>query len=276
MEKGKVYKMRASTISSAGCYFETNEYLEKILVPKEMLEGEITIGKEYNVFIYGDKDGRLIGSMKMPKIFKGKGEKLEVVSVTKVGAYLNWGLPDDLFILDRNMTKYVEEKDSCYVMLTEDKYGRTCATMKIGNMLKEEKGVFKSGDKVKGVVYDFNEDIGAFVAVEGMYSGLVPKNHLYGRFEIGSEIEFRVVFVKEDGKIDLTTREPVYMEIEKDAEKIYNFLRINGGNAALNDESSPEEIKKLIGISKKAFKRAVGKLMKEKKIEQTTKGIKII
>lgn len=276
IEKGKIYKLEAKSISNSGAYFIYENSEEKILVPKEEIEQELVIGEKYNVFVYGDKDGRIVGSLKIPKITKGKAVNLKVVGTSKVGVYLDWGLEQDLFLLDRNMTKSASEGEFCYVMLIEDRYGRSCATMRVGNYLKEEKGIFHNQDMVKGVVYDFKEHIGAFVAVEGSYNGLVPKNHLYGEFEIGKEYEFRVIHIKEDGKIDLTIRENIVMERDKDADNIYSFIKKSGGYTRLNDESSPEEIKELLGISKKAFKRAVGKLMKEGKVEQNNKGMRIL
>ena len=130
-------------------------------------------------------------------------------------------------------------------------------------------------NKVKGIIYDINKDIGAFVAVEGKYSGLVPKNHLFGEFCIGEEKEFRIIKIKEDGKLDLTTREPILQQIDKDADKILRKTKANGGFLPINDDSEPELNNDELGMSKKAFKRAFGKLLKENIMIQSKTGIKL-
>ncbi len=278
MEINKVYRMRFNSQGGAGAYFEDSETgMEKILVPNENMEydTELKAGKIYDVFVYGDKDGRQIGSLRMPMIKDDEIKLLKVVSVSEIGAFLEWGMKTDLFVSGRDTTKELEEGDMCYVALIVDKKGRTSGTMELGKLLKENGNMFKMGDKIKGVVYDINKEIGAFVAVEGKYSGLVPKTHLFGEFYVGEEKEFRIVKVKEDGKLDLTTREPILEQIDKDADRILRKAKANGGFLPVNDGSEPEVINEELGISKKAFKRAFGKLLKEGIMVQARNGIKL-
>lgn len=278
MEKNKVYRMRFNTQGGAGAYFEDSESgIEKILVPNENIEynTELKTGKIYDVFVYGDKDGREIGSLRMPLIKDDEIKFLKVVSVSEIGLFLDWGMKTDLFVSGRDTTRDIEEGDMCYVALITDKKGRSSGTMELGKLLEENKEMFKTGDKVNGVIYDINKEIGAFVAVEGRYSGLVPKTHLFGEFYVGEEREFRIIKIKEDGKLDLTTREPILEQIDKDAERILKKAKANGGFLPVNDGSDPEIINKELGISKKAFKRAFGKLLKEGVMTQAKNGIKL-
>ncbi len=278
MEINKVYKMSFSSQTAAGAYFEDiEEGKEKVLVPKENIPYDIELnkGKEYELFLYGDKDGRVVGTLKMPLIKNDEFKFLKVVSVTEIGMFLDWGMKTDLFVSGKDTTAELEEGDMCYTALIVDKKGRTSGTMELGSLLEENGEKFKIDDKVKGIIYDINKDIGAFVAVEGKYSGLVPKNHLFGEFCIGEEKEFRIIKIKEDGKLDLTTREPILQQIDKDADKILRKTKANGGFLPINDDSEPELINDELGISKKAFKRAFGKLLKENIMIQSKTGIKL-
>lgn len=278
MEINKVYKMSFSSQTAAGAYFEDiEEGKEKVLVPKENIPYDIELnkGKEYELFLYGDKDGRVVGTLKMPLIKNDEFKFLKVVSVTEIGMFLDWGMKTDLFVSGKDTTAELEEGDMCYTALIVDKKGRTSGTMELGSLLEENGEKFKIDDKVKGIIYDINKDIGAFVAVEGKYSGLVPKNHLFGEFCIGEEKEFRIIKIKEDGKLDLTTREPILQQIDKDADKILRKTKANGGFLPINDDSEPELINDELGMSKKAFKRALGKLLKENIMIQSKTGIKL-
>ncbi len=278
MEINKVYKMSFSSQTAAGAYFEDiEEGKEKVLVPKENIPYDIELnkGKEYELFLYGDKDGRVVGTLKMPLIKNDEFKFLKVVSVTEIGMFLDWGMKTDLFVSGKDTTAELEEGDMCYTALIVDKKGRTSRTMDLGSLLEENGEKFKIDDKVKGIIYDINKDIGAFVAVEGKYSGLVPKNHLFGEFCIGEEKEFRIIKIKEDGKLDLTTREPILQQIDKDADKILRKTKANGGFLPINDDSEPELINDELGKNKKAFKRAFGKLLKENIMIQSKTGIKL-
>ena len=127
-----------------------------------------------------------------------------------------------------------------------------------------------------GTVYDINEDMGVFVAIDNKYHGLILKDEVYDTYNYGDKVEARVINVREDGKLDLSVREKAYLEIDLDAQKIIDAIEQNEGELGLNDDSDPETIKEQLAMSKKAFKRALGRLMKEKKVKQTGSGIKKI
>lgn len=156
-----------------------------------------------------------------------------------------------------------------------DKSGRLCATMNVYEHLRTD-SPYKKDDKVTGRIYEISKNFGAFVAVDNCFSGLIPKKELFGDTElrIGDQVTARVVKVLEDGKLTLSVREKAYMQIQKDAEKIERLLDSYEGSLPFNDKAAPEVIAHETGMSKNEFKRAVGHLLKEGKIQITEKNIR--
>jgi len=189
-----------------------------------------------------------------------------------MGAFLDWGLEKDLFLPFKEQTEKVEKGDRCLVSLYVDKSERLCATMKIYHLLQTD-SPYKKDDVVTGTVYEVNRDLGAFVAVDNLYSALIPKREMYGRMYPGQEIEARVAAVKEDGKLDLSIRGKIPEQMDKDAELILECIETCGGKLPFTDKADPERIKAEMGMSKAAFKRAVGRLLKQKKIVIKEDGI---
>ena len=134
---------------------------------------------------------------------------------------------------------------------------------------------YKRDDKVTGLIYDTSDNFGIFVAVADQYSALIPKKDAVGRLRVGDRIEARVTAVKEDGKLDLNLREKIPEQMDKDAEKILEVIRGYGGELPFTDKADPEKIRQEFGMSKAAFKRGVGRLLKERKIEILEQGIRM-
>ena len=196
------------------------------------------------------------------------------MDITKIGAFLDWGLEKDLFLPFKEQSMKLEKGREYLIALYIDKSDRLCGTMKIKDYL-ESASPYKEGDWVKGTIYSINEEFGAFVAVDNKYEGLIPKKELIGVYVPGEVVELRVTHVKPDGKLDLSLRDKFYVEIGDDADYILNKTKENGGVLMLNDNSSPKAIRKDLNMSKAAFKRAVGRLLKEGKIEFIEGGIKV-
>lgn len=200
---------------------------------------------------------------------------LEVVDVKDFGAFLDGGLEEDIFLPEQEMTGKIKKDDMCLVAMKENlRTKKLYATMHLYDFLETE-SPYKKNDMAKGTVYKINENMGVFVAVDDKFHGLILNKELYGNFEIGDNIEVRIKNVREDGKLELSTRKPAYSEIEEDAKRILEYIKENNGKISLNDNSSPDEIKRIFNISKKAFKRGVGRLLKEGAIEITDSGIKL-
>ncbi|SNS27466.1 hypothetical protein SAMN05446037_10073 [Anaerovirgula multivorans] len=274
---GELQKLQVVKSTEIGVYLNSKDQpsREGILLPQNQVEEGLNIGDELEVFVYKDSQDRMIATTKKPKIHLGEVAFLKVVEVTKIGAFLDWGLEKDLLLPFKEQTKKVQQGREYLVGMYIDKSDRLCATMNISKILSSE-SPYKVDDRVRGIIYSLNRDIGAFVAVENKYQGLIPKNELYGDFEKGDRIEARVAKLKEDGKLDLSIRERAYKHIEDDAQLILNRLQMNRGFLQLNDDSSPQKIKEELNISKNAFKKAVGRLLKEGRIKIKNDGIEII
>ena len=185
---------------------------------------------------------------------------------------MDWGLKSKLYsITKRQQETEVEIGKKYLVGIYEDSKGRLSATMKIYKFLLPSTSM-KKNDIVSGTVYRINDEIGVFVAVEDRYFGLIPKNEYFKNYKIGDEIEARVIRVREDGKLDLSPRELAYLQLDKDAELILEKMRILKDSFRFNDKTNPDQIVNYFNMSKKAFKRAIGNLLKQGKIEKTEDG----
>ena len=245
---------------------------ERVLLPAKQVPSSAGVGDRLEVFLYKDSKDRLIATTNTPLLLMNEVKVLKVAQVSKMGAFLNWGLEKDLFLPFREQTRKVKEGDECLVALYIDKSSRLCATMKVYHYLNLE-SPYKKDDRVEGVVYEISDNFGAFVAVDHQYSGLIPKKEFFGNIKVGDKISARVVAVKEDGKLDLSIREKSLTQILIDAEKVLEVIHSFDGALPFNDKANPEVIKRELQMSKNEFKKAVGHLLKSGKIEITEKSI---
>lgn len=251
-----VYLAESETAAAAG---------EKVLLPAKQVPPTAKKGDTLNVFIYKDSQDRLIASTNQPRLELGQVALLRVVSVGKIGAFLDWGLEKDLFLPFKEQTIKVREGEECLVTLYIDKSDRLCATMKVYHSLRTD-SPYKEGDTVRGRVYETSGNFGVFLAVDHLYSALIPKKEAQGHYKPGDEITVRVVKVRDDGKLTVSPHQKAYLQMDVDAANIMQVLEEFAGVLPFDDKVSPEVIKREFGISKAAFKRAVGRLLKEEKI----------
>lgn len=247
-----------------GVYLGNDE--ERVLLPGKQVPEGTEIGDSVEVFLYKDSSDRLIATTREPKLMLGEMAVLTVADTNKYGAFLEWGLEKDLFLPFKQQTVRVKKGDKCLVSLYIDKSERLCATTQVYRMLKTH-SPYQKGDRVTGFIYDVSEGWGVYVAVDNQYSARIPKKECFGVLEVGTTIEARVAEVKEDGKLELSVRERIPEQMDKDAEKIRKSLTEQGGRLPFTDKSDPEKIKSELGMSKAAFKRAVGRLLKRGEIE---------
>ncbi len=248
---------------------------EKVLLPKSQIPTDLAVGGNIKCFLYKDSKDRLIATVNTPKLTLGEVGKCRVASVTKIGAFLEWGLEKDLFLPFHEQTFRVKPGDEVLVALYIDKSSRLCATMKIYHYLVKE-SPYQMEDKVEGTLYEISDNFGAFVAVDDKYSALIPKREFTKDIPVGSHISARVVEVKEDGKLTLAIREKAYMQIASDSDLVMKAIESYDGVLPFNDKASPETIRREMNMSKNEFKRAVGNLLKMGKIEITEKSIRKI
>lgn len=255
-----------------GVYLGSDE--EKVLLPKKQVPEGVEPGDPIEVFLYKDSDDRLIATTSEPKIELGELAVLDVADTGKFGAFLDWGLEKDLFLPFKQQTAKVEKGDQCLVSLYVDKSQRLCATMRVYELLSKD-SPYNKDDEVQGIIYDISDNFGAFVAVDNQFSALIPKKESFGNLKVGQVVHARVTAVKPDGKLDLSIKDKIPMQMDKDAEMILKKMEKLGGELPFTDKADPEIIKKEFQMSKNAFKRAVGRLLKEKKVEITEKTIAI-
>lgn len=248
---------------------------ERVLLPAKQVPEGSRVGDELEVFLYRDSSDRMIATTNQPKLVMGQVALLTVAQVGKYGAFLDWGLEKDLLLPFKQQKKRVKQGDEVLVSLYIDKSGRLCATMNVYENLRTD-SPYRKEDKVVGRVYEISDNFGAFVAVDNIYSALIPKKELYGKVELGEDIHARVIEVKEDGKLTLSIREKAYLQIEKDAEEVMRIIESYEGVLPFTDKAAPEIIKYETGMSKNEFKRAVGSLLKAGRIEIKEKVIRKI
>ena len=276
IELGKVQTLEIVKFTDFGAYLsESKSSEEKVLLPIKQVPKGADIGSGVEVFVYRDSKDRLISTVNMPYLTLGKVAKLKVNDVTSIGAFLDWGLEKDLFLSFKEQTTRVRPGQSYMVALYVDKSKRLAATMNVYKYLENGKG-YEKDQVVKGTVYEINEKFGVFVAVDDKYQGLIHKNEVHTKLSIGDVVEARITDVREDGKVNLSLNKKAYMQMDEDGEKILKVIEEFDGVLPFNDKASPEVIEREFGMSKASFKRAVGRLYKERKIEIGEKSIRII
>ncbi len=238
---------------------------DKVLLPKKQVPEGAEIGDRLEVFLYKDSDDRLIATTRLPKITLGEVGFLRVSDVGKIGAFMDWGLEKDVLLPFREQTRKVKKGEDVLCALYVDKSGRLAVTMNVYEFLRTDSPYHKE-DRVKGTVYETSKNFGVFVAVDNIFSGLIPKKELYGDIQIGDEVTARITDVREDGKLTLSVREKAYLQINTDVEKILEEMEKNGGELPFTDKADPELIRNKMNMSKNEFKRAIGHLLKEGKI----------
>ena len=275
IEIGKKQKLIVAKTVDFGVYLAEDKNAgqeDRVLLPAKQVPEGTREGDTLDVFIYKDSRDRLIATTREPLLQVGQTAVLKVLQVTKIGAFLDWGLEKDLLLPYHEQTSRVREGQECLVALYVDKSIRLCATMKVYHYLST-RTPYVTGDSVKGRVYEISDRFGVFVAVDDKYSALIPAREASGKYRPGEVLDLRVSEVKEDGKMNVTDRQKAYIQINEDAESVLSIIEEFAGVLPFDDKASPEVIKREFGLSKNAFKRAVGHLLKEGKIEIKDKRI---
>lgn len=276
IELGKRQELKVLREKEFGVYLgEKEDDSAAVLLPKKQVPEGTKAGDALWVFIYKDSEDRLIATTAEPKLEVGETAVLTVKDTSKIGAFLDMGLEKDLLLPFKEQNHRVRAGEECLVALYVDKSGRLAATMRVYPYLSNESPC-KKDDWVEARVYENNENLGAFVAVQDRYFGLIPKKELYGSIHPGEVVKARVTKIREDGKLDLSLRDKAHLQIGTDAEQILSAIDRYDGALPFNDRVSPEIIRREFSLSKDAFKRAVGHLLKEGKIEITKTGIRRI
>lgn len=272
IELGRTQELEILRIKDFGAYVgETGDTETAVLLPKKQIPEGAKVGDLVTVFIYKDSQDRMIATTATPKLQLGEVTKLKVKEVAKIGAFLDMGLEKDLLLPFKEQTHPVRPNEEVLVALYVDRSKRLAATMSVYSRMRSD-SPYKKDDKVTGTIYEI-KDMGAFVAVDNMYYGLIPPKEMFGKHYEGETIEARVVRVREDGKLDLSPREKAYIQMDADAELVLKTIDEFEGVLPFTDKVSPEIIEREFHMSKAAFKRAVGRLLKAGKIKINEKTI---
>lgn len=271
---GKIQELEIKRFATQGAYLnEEKPEDDDILLPKKDLPEDSNIGDKIEVMVYKDSRDRLIATTRKPLLTVGELGHLMVVSKTKIGSFLDWGLEKDLLLPFSETVGSVEVGKTYLVGIYIDKSRRLAATMKVKDLLSND-SPYEVNEKTQGTIYSLHRDIGAFIAVDDKFDGLIPKKELYGAHDVGESVDVRISRILDDGKLELSLRDQAYKQMGTDSETIMFKMKDNKGQLNLNDNSSPEEIYQELKMSKAGFKRAIGRLLKEGVITITDKGIR--
>ena len=268
MELGKIQTLEIARKKDFGVYLvDVGDYDTKggVLLPIRQVPKHAQIGDKLEVFLYKDSEDRLIATTKQPKLCVGELAALRVKEVSKIGAFVDIGIDKDILLPFKEMEGSPKPADEVLMALYVDRSDRLALSMRIYKYLQPSQE-HKKDDVVKARVYRLR-DVGVMLAVEDKYFGMIPRIENYESYRIGDVIEARVLRVREDGKLDLSHRKKAYLQLGEDAKMIADLLDKKQGRLELGDDSSPEKIKEVLGISKNAFKRAIGNLYKSNKIK---------
>ncbi len=277
IELGKMQKLKVLRWTTVGVFVGIGDEDEMggILMPNKYVKEGTEKGDEVEVFVYRDSEDRLIATSIRPPVQVGEIGYLKVLETGNLGAFLDWGLEKDLLLPHREQQERPQKGRSVLVALYIDKTDRICATTYIEKYL-EAQSPYKVDDRVSGLVYRISDTLGVLVAVDNRYMGLIPKQEAIGSFHKGDTVSCRVASIKDDGKLILSLKEKAHIQMDSDAVTLLEILKKRNGFLDLHDDSDPELIRSTLKMSKRAFKRAVGRLLKEKHIELTDKGITLI
>jgi len=276
IEIGRYNELRILRQTSVGLYLG-NESGEDVLLPNKYCPESYKLEDKMEVFVYRDYAGRKVATNLTPKIFLNEFALLQVTAVADVGAFMDWGMEKDLMVPFKEQRQKMEEGRWYIVYLDIDKKtDRLYASNKIEKFLQNEVLTLEEGEEVELLVLQ-KTDIGFSVIVNNAHKGLIFKNEIFKELNIGDKLNGFVKKIREDNKIDISIQPIGYDNFnDTNSELIYRTLVENKGFLAVTDKSSPNEIYLQFGISKKAFKKSIGALYKQRKITIQLKGIKLI
>ena len=275
-EIGKYNVLKVVKDLDFGLYLDGGEELGEILIPRRYVPVNCTGDSELEVFIYLDSEDRLIATTEMPDATVGQFAFLEAVSVSQVGAFMNWGLPKDLLVPFREQKMDIE-KGKGYVVYVylDDESRRIAGSTKIEKFLDNLPPQYSEGQEVDLMVFHQSE-LGYKAIVNGMHTGILYTNEVYRNLKKGEKLKGYIKKVREDDKIDLVLEKPGYGKVDGIAQSLLDRLKKANGFIDITDKSPSDEIARRLGISKKNFKKAVGSLYKQKIIAIETGGIRLL
>lgn len=267
-----VVTMKVARVGEMGAFLDaqTGNTSDDILLHKLQQTSPVKPGDKVSVFLYKDPHGRLTASMRTPRMREGQIARLKVINTSRDGAFLDVGAERGIFMPYAGMRGKLQVGEVVWAKLYTDKSGRLAMTMKVEDEIRRASRPadnVKVGDMVSGSVYNFTEQ-GAFIFTDERFIAFLDKREMTTKPRVGQTLTTRITFIRYDGRINVSMRPIKEKAINLDAQMLYDTLIARGGKMPYCDETASEVIRERFGISKSAFKRALGHLMKEGKVEQ--------
>lgn len=273
LQIGQINTLKAKKMAPQGLYLEAGDI--EILLPNKHVPKGVEEGEYLEVFVYTDSEDRLIATRVVPKAMRGDVACLEVADVNSYGAFLDWGLEKDLLLPRSEQVNELFPGDQVVVMICLDQESdRIYATARLRDYLPNQNFDYRRGKKVDYLVQEITAD-GAQVVIDQTYRGMIYKDDMTRKFSIGDQGQAYIKLKRNDGRLRLCLNEPGFKGVIDIKPMIIDRMDIKGGFLPLNDDSSPEEIRKEFSISKKAFKKAIGSLYKDGRISIESDGIRL-
>lgn len=276
MKIGEMQTLRVSRVSDYGLYIADEEGAE-VLLPNRYVSLTQKVDDEVEVFVYHDSEDRIVATTDTPKITTGKVAWLEVVDKNIHGAFLDWGVSGkDLFLPNRNQQGgIIVGRHYAVYMYVDSITSRCVATNKLKTFVNNDDIVTVAPrQRVEALVVS-ESPIGFRCIVENRHWGMLYKNQLFRPVQLGDKVEAFVTRVTEDRRIDLSLQQQGYAQVKDSAEVLYEAIVEAGGTLALTDNSSPEEVQRVLSMSKKLFKRSLGVLMSHGRVNCTENAIQV-
>ncbi len=272
---GKINALPIVRLDKKGAYFDGGAmgdiFMEKELVPQDAKEGDTL-----DVFVYPDSSDNLIATTERTLAMAGEFALLDVVSVNKIGAFLDWGLPKDILVPFREQQNpMVEGRSYVAFVFVDHDTNRMIASTKLDEFLGIEPHSFKEADEVDLIIFKRTE-LGYKAIINNKQQGVLYKTEIFQQLAIGERTKGYIRKIREDGKIDLILHKPGYEKVDNVSKQVLDKLNEANGFIELNDKSTTQEIYRTFSISKKTFKKAVGALYKERLITIEEGGIRLV
>lgn len=274
---GRTHSLRITRVTDRGVLLASEPHRTgaalEVPLPRRELPANAREGELLEVFVYLDSEDQPIASCSAPKLELGEVAFLEVTALSRFGAFVDWGLPKELLVPFAEQTRELELGERHPFGLIQDRTGRLAATMRIRELLHVG-GRFRLDEWVQGEAWRDEPGVGLFCILERRYLGLLPASEPH-RLRRGEAASFRVVHVLADGKVELSLRAHAHQQLADDAEQLLVALS-RPGAAAISEQASPELIRARFGLSKKAFKRALGRLLKDGRVALDAHGTVLV
>jgi predicted RNA-binding protein (virulence factor B family) len=271
---GRINKLTVKRMRDYGAHLDGGESGD-ILLKKKHVPEKCRPGDEVEVFVYVNKENRLRATTRKPYAAVGQFAKLRVVANTSSGSFLDWGLQKDLLVPKKEQHARMDKGKSYVVFVfLDEKTNRISASAKLDKFLSLQPPDYGEGQEVDLIIYD-QTDLGYKAVVNNSHGGMVFKNEVFQKLDIGQQLKGYIKKIREDGKIDLSLQQPGYQKVDDISRAVLQTIKDHGGRITVTDKSSPEDIYALFGVSKKTFKKAIGALYKKRLITIGASGIKL-